>query len=83
MSDQEQKMIADMHEHNREMASRPYNWREVGRAREFHRAYERLALRFGYETREETKYFDPESPNGKLMIAVMKELEWMFREPRD
>lgn len=39
-------------------------------ARRFHEAYERLAPEFGYETREETRVFDPDSPNGKLMIAV-------------
>ena len=36
----------------------------------FHDTYERLAPIFGYETREETKEFDPESANGQLMIAV-------------
>jgi hypothetical protein len=39
-------------------------------ARRFHEAYERLAPSFGYETRADTKAFDPESPNGRLMIAV-------------
>jgi hypothetical protein len=43
-------------------------------ARAFHEAYERLAPQFGYETRAETREFDPESPNGKLMIAVCREL---------
>jgi hypothetical protein len=43
-------------------------------ARKFHEAYERLAPSFGYETRADTKAFDPESPNGKLMIAVCSEL---------
>lgn len=77
------KMIADSHEHNRERASRPHNWREVYRAKEFHSAYERLAPKFGYRTRKETRCFDPDSLNGQLMIAVMKELEWMFKERRD
>ena len=36
----------------------------------FHDTYERLAPTFGYETREETRQFDPTSPNGALMIAV-------------
>lgn len=36
----------------------------------FHNTYERLAPNYGYETREETKRFDENSPNGKLMIAV-------------
>lgn len=43
-------------------------------ARRFHEAYERLAPSFGYETRKETRAFDPESPNGKLMIAVCGEV---------
>jgi len=43
-------------------------------AEKFHEAYERLAPEYGYETRPETKQFDPESPNGKLMIAVCDEL---------
>jgi hypothetical protein len=41
-------------------------------ARAFHDAYERLAPDFGYETREETRQFDPESPNGRLMCAVVE-----------
>lgn len=36
----------------------------------FHEAYERLAPEFGYETREETRVFDPNSANGRLMIAT-------------
>ena len=40
----------------------------------FHATYERLAPSFGYETRKETREFDPESPNGKLMIAVCREV---------
>jgi len=43
-------------------------------AKQFHDAYERLAPQFGYETREDTKEFDPDSPNGKLMAAVCKEV---------
>ena len=39
-------------------------------AEKFHRYYEEFATRFGYETREETKKFDRNSANGKLMIAV-------------
>ena len=44
-------------------------------ARQFHEAYERLAPSFGYQTKPETREFDPESPNGKLMIAVCAEIE--------
>jgi len=36
----------------------------------FHETYERLAPSFGYETRENTKEFDPKSKNGKLMLEV-------------
>ena len=39
-------------------------------ARQFHLCYERLAPDYGYETREDTKEFDPDTPNGQLMIAV-------------
>lgn len=47
-------------------------------AERFHEIYERLAPSFGYETRLETRNFDPESKNGRLMIAVCKEIlaEW-------
>lgn len=40
----------------------------------FHEAYERLAPEFGYETRTETRSFDVESPNGKLMVAVCQRI---------
>lgn len=43
-------------------------------ARLFHDTYERLAPQFGYETRKDTRAFDPESANGKLMIAVCTEV---------
>lgn len=43
-------------------------------ALKFHEAYERMAPSFGYETRTETRAFDPESANGRLMIAVCSEL---------
>lgn len=46
----------------------------VALAKLFHEAYERLAPLFGYETRPDTKAFDPSTPNGKLMIAVCGEL---------
>lgn len=36
----------------------------------FHEIYEQLAPQFGYATRPETKTFDANSPNGRLMIAV-------------
>ena len=43
-------------------------------ARLFHETYERLAPSFGYETRPDTKSFDPESKNGRLMVAVCAEV---------
>jgi hypothetical protein len=46
----------------------------VALARRFHEAYERLAPQFGYETRADTKAFDPTSPNGRLMTAVCAEV---------
>lgn len=43
-------------------------------AKLFHDTYERLAPSFGYQTRPDTKAFNPLSPNGKLMTAVCKEV---------
>jgi hypothetical protein len=43
-------------------------------ARLFHVTYERLAPQFGYETRQDTRAFDPESANGRLMIAVCESI---------
>ena len=40
----------------------------------FHETYERLAPTFGYQTRPETRQFNPDSPNGRLMIAVAAEV---------
>jgi hypothetical protein len=44
----------------------------------FHETYERLAPWFGYETRPETREFDPDSVNGRLMIAVCEEIRTTF-----
>ena len=44
--------------------------RDIEIARLFHNTYERLAPKYGYETREDTKEFDAESRNGRLMIAT-------------
>jgi hypothetical protein len=41
----------------------------------FHDTYERLAPSFGYETRQDTRRFDPDSANGRLMQAVCA--EWL------
>lgn len=43
-------------------------------AERFHEAYERLAPEFGYETRPETRKFSPDTKNGRLMVAVCREL---------
>jgi hypothetical protein len=43
-------------------------------ARLFHDRYESLAPSFGYETRPDTKAFDPHSANGRLMMAVCSEV---------
>jgi len=43
-------------------------------ARRFHELYEQSAPLFGYETKDETKVFDPESPNGRLMAWVCYEI---------
>jgi hypothetical protein len=43
-------------------------------AERFHEAYERLAPLNGYRTREETRRFDPNTPNGRTMMAVCAEL---------
>jgi hypothetical protein len=39
-------------------------------AKTFHEVYEKLAPVYKYETNKETKIFDENSPNGKLMIAT-------------
>lgn len=46
----------------------------------FHDTYERLAPSFGYETREDTRKFDENSPNGKLMMAVCEEVLKTFQQ---
>jgi len=52
-------------------------------ARRFHETYERLAPSFGYETRQDTKTFNPDSQNGKLMIAVCAELKARTAQERE
>lgn len=39
-------------------------------ARKLHDTYEKIAPDYGYTTRRESRVFDPESPNGRLMLAV-------------
>lgn len=43
-------------------------------AKEFHDTYEKLASEYTYETREDTKVFDINSNNGKLMYATVNEI---------
>jgi hypothetical protein len=43
-------------------------------AQTIHALYEEIAPTVGYETKEETRTFDVESPNGKLMVAVCQKL---------
>ena len=52
---------------------------DIDLARAFHEAYERLAPQFGYETRADTKSFDPSTPNGQLMTAVCAEVAGPMR----
>ncbi len=47
---------------------------ELKLALAFHQTYERLAPNYGYETRKDTRAFDTSTANGKLMIAVCREL---------
>lgn len=47
----------------------------------FHEIYEKKAPEFGYQTKDETKRFDPESPNGQLMIAVAHEINETVIKP--
>lgn len=49
-------------------------WTAEALARQFHELYESYACEFAYETRQETRAFNPTTPNGRLMIAVCKEI---------
>ena len=42
--------------------------------KKFHDTYEKLANEYTYETREDTKVFDINSNNGKLMYATVNEI---------
>lgn len=57
-----------------ETRSEQQEWTPLSLAQHFHNIYERCAPEFGYETRAETRSFNPETPNGKLMIAVCSEI---------
>ena len=57
---------------------------EVELAILFHNTYEKLAPSFGYETRLDTKSFETTTPNGKLMIAVCKEIiKWQKEQDKN
>jgi hypothetical protein len=43
-------------------------------AKKFHELYEKNAPNYGYETRKETREFNEDTPNGKLMIAVCEQI---------
>ena len=59
------------------------DWKEAEElARKFHDTYERLAPLYGYETRKETREFDPKTANGKLMIAVCGEVVASIEQER-
>lgn len=64
----QQRQIAELM--NKEIAMNEYLTDPLALAVLFHHTYEKLAPDSGYVTRQETRIFDPESPNGKLMIAV-------------
>ena len=40
----------------------------------FHNTYEMLSPKFNYETRKDTKKFDFDTPNGKLMYATVEKI---------
>lgn len=40
----------------------------------FHDTYEEVSKKYGYKTREDTKIFDIESPNGKTMYETVEKV---------
>lgn len=73
------KAIAEWQSQQEPTAMKPFNmwskYKDAGElARKFHSYYEKLAPHYGYETREETREFKPDTPNGKLMIAVCEQI---------
>lgn len=40
----------------------------------FHDTYEEVSKKYGYQTREDTKVFDMESPNGKTMYETVEKI---------
>jgi len=57
-------------------AELPMNGEQL--ARRFHLLYESMAPAYGYETRTDTREFDPTSKNGQLMVAVCSVIQGMF-----
>lgn len=49
-------------------------------AAQFHLYYELYAHQYGYETREDTKELDFDSPNGKLMIKVCEKIIYYINQ---
>lgn len=48
-----------------------------------HETYERLAPSFGFEARPDTRIFDPDTPNGRLMVAVCANIQKLLGEQDD
>lgn len=61
------------------LAEQPAESAPAQLAARFHAIYERLAPSFGYETREDTREFNPTSANGRLMTAVCEEILGMTK----
>ena len=68
---------------NERLRAALYPSRSAEVAKLFHDTYESLAPAFGYETREETRQFDPTSPNGALMIAVVRRVLRSIRDHQE
>lgn len=69
-------IAARLAEAERRLDERPKTWwlpwTPLEAAQRMHDAYEQLAPHFGYTTRTDTRKFDPDSPNGQLMIATIR-----------
>ena len=49
----------------------------------FHELYEKYAPEYGYETKEQTRVFRSDTPNGKLMIKVCREIQKIVRVDKE
>lgn len=54
---------------------------DLALAKTFHEHYEKLAPKYGYETRKDTREFDADSDNGRLMLAVAGEIRRQIIDP--